>query len=217
MPDFSIEDFFLVLQNYNLDIWPVQIFAYVLIALVLYFLLKKSKYSGIIILAVLSLFWLMNGIIFGFIYWSSSHIFGYVFGFFCTIQGILFLYSIMKSDIRVGSPDRIYQFIGILFILYAILGYQVLGYYLGHVYPKFFPAGLVPCPTTILTFGIFLMLNSRISITYFIIPLIISLGGFLAAYNGIYEDMGLILTGIIGTILIIHRNTQIEGKKIQTT
>jgi hypothetical protein len=85
----------------------------------------------------------------------------------------------------------------------------VFGYYLGHIYPKFFAVGLVPCPTTIFTIGVFLMMNTKIPIKYVAIPFVISLGGFLAAYNGIYEDIGLIILGVWGIILIIKRNSQI--------
>jgi hypothetical protein len=45
----------------------------------------------------------------------------------------------------------------------------------------------------------------------------ISLGGFLAAYKGIYEDIVLIIVGILGTILIIRRNAQFKRKDITTT
>ena len=105
---------------------------------------------------------------------------------------------------------------GIVFVIYATIGYQIFGYYLGHIYPKFFPVGLVPCPTTILTFGIFLIIKN-IPIKYYVIPLIISLGGFLAAYNGIYEDVGLIISGILGTILLIRSNVQSKTKVMETT
>jgi len=217
MFSFSTEEFLLVLENYNLTIWPIQIFAYVLVALALFLLFKQTKYSTKIVLAVLSLFWLFNGIVFCFIYWSPSHLFGYIFGILCVIQGFLLLYSIKKSDMVIGSPDKTYTLIGLLFVFYAFIGYQIIGYFLGHIYPKFFPAGLVPCPTTIFTFGIFLIIHNKTPLQYYIIPLIISLGGFLAAYNGIYEDIGLIIAGVLGTILIIGRNARFKRKDIKTT
>jgi hypothetical protein len=213
MLSFSLEEFLLVLDSYNLAIWPLQIFAYVLIVLVLFFSLKPTKHSTKIIVTILSFFWLFTGIVFCFIYWAPSHIFGYIFGICCTVQGLLFLYSIVRSDIAIGPQDKTHTLIGLLFILYAIMGYQIFGYYLGHIYPKFFAVGLVPCPTTIFTFGIFLIINKRIPIQYFVIPLIISLGGFLAAYNGIYEDIGLIIVVILGTILLMQRNIRVKGNE----
>jgi hypothetical protein len=209
MLTFSLEEFLVVLESYNLDIWPLQIVAYLLILLVLFISLKPTKYSVKIVSAILSFFWLCTGIVFCFIYWAPTHIFGYIFGICCTAQGLLFLYSIIKSDIAIDPQDKSYKLIGILFVLYAMIGYQILGYYLDHIYPKFFAVGLVPCPTTIFTFGLFVIINTKIPIKYVAIPFMISLGGFLAVYNGIYEDIGLIVLGIWGTILIIKRNSHI--------
>jgi len=215
MLSFSLEEFLLVLESYNLFVWPLQIIVYVLIVLVLFFSLTPTQYSAKIVSAILSFFWLFTGIVFCFIYWAPTHIFGYSFGIFCVLQGLLFLYSIIRSDIKIGSPNKTYTLIGILFVLYAIICYQVFGYYLGHIYPKFFAVGLVPCPTTIFTFGIFTIMNNKIPIKYLVIPLMISLGGFLAAYNGIYEDVGLIIIGILGTILIIKGNSRIKRNDIK--
>jgi hypothetical protein len=170
MLSFSLEEFLLVLESYNLGIWPLQILAYVLILLVLFISLKPTKYYSKIVLAALSFFWLFTGIVFCFIYWAPTHIFGYIFGICCTVQGLLFLYSIIKSDITIDPQDKSYKIIGILFVFYAIIGYQVFGYYLGHIYPKFFAVGLVPCPTTIFTFGLFVIINTKIPIKYVAIP-----------------------------------------------
>ena len=217
MLSFSLEEFLLVLESYNLDIWPLQIIAYVLILLVFFISLKPTKYSAKILSVILSLFWFFTGIVFCFIYWAPSHIFGYFFGICCTVQGLLFLYSIFRSNATIGSPDKTHTLIGILFIAYAMIGYQVLGYYLDHIYPKFFAVGLVPCPTTIFTLGILLIINKSIPIKYFVIPLLISLGGFLAAYNGIYEDIGLIIAGILSTILIMQKNARVKRKDLKST
>jgi len=216
MLSFSIEEFLLVLETYNLAIWPSQIFVYLLIIVSLFFSFKSTNYAPKIVLSVLSFLWLFNGIVFCFIFWSPSHIFGYIFGVCCILQGILFLYSIKRSDITIGNANKIFTIIGVLFVIYATIGYQIFGYYLGHIYPQFFPAGLVPCPTTILTFGILLIINN-IPLKYYVILLIISLGGFLAAYNGIYEDVGLIIAGVSGTILLIRRDLQSKKGKIKTT
>ena len=206
MFSFTIEDFMLVLERYNLAVWPMQIFAYTLVILALFFTFKSTKYSQKIVLGILSFLWLFNGIVFSLLYWAPSHLFGYIFGVCCILQGLLFLYGLKKSDITISfSGVTYYSIIGIIFVVYAIVGYQVFGYFLGHIYPKFFPVGLVPCPTTIFTLGVFLIISKRIPKKYYVIPLIIALGGFLAVYKGIYEDIGLIIAGLLGAFLIIRR------------
>jgi hypothetical protein len=212
MLSFNIVDFLGVLENYNLAIWPLQIIAFVLGLIAVYLAIKRTKYSDKIILAILSFFWLWNGIIFCPIYWAPTYPSAYLFGALCTLQGLLFVYGIFKSDIVFEYRSNNNTLIGILFIVYAIAGYQLFGYFIGHVYPKLFPVGLVPCPTTIFTFGLFLLTTKRIPKLYFVIPLIIGLGGFLAVSKGVYEDIGLIIAAILGILLIILRDRKIELK-----
>ena len=71
MLSFSIEEFLLVLESYNLAIWPFQIFAYILVFMALFFSFKPTNYSPKIVLAILSFFWLFPGIVFCFLYWGT--------------------------------------------------------------------------------------------------------------------------------------------------
>lgn len=201
----SAKDFYSVLSSYNMAIWPLQGIVYLLIILALHYLFKRTNYSSKIILIVLSFFWLFTGIVFGLLYWGPSHIFGYMYGIGFTIQGILFLYDIIKSEIIIGTPEKSRTFIGMLFILYAIFGYQIFGYYIGHIYPVYFPVGLVPCPTIIFTFGIFLIFNTKIPIKYYLIPSLFAISGVINVYYGIYEDILLVIAGLSGTILIARK------------
>lgn len=212
MMSFHIEDFLGVLESYNLAIWPLQIIAFIFGLIALYLAIKKTKYSNRIVLVILSFFWLWNGIVFCPFFWASTYPSAYLFSLFCIIQGLLLVSSIFKSDIVFDYRSNTITLIGLIFIIYAMLGYQLLGYFIGHVYPKFFPVGLVPCPTTIFTFGMFLLTIERIPKYYLLIPLIMGLGGFLAVSKGIYEDIGLIITAILGTILILQRDRKVELK-----
>jgi hypothetical protein len=77
---------------------------------------------------------------------------------------------------------------------------------LGHGYPKSPGFGVAPCPATIFTFGILLMIDKKFPKYILIIPLIWLVIGFFAAINlGIKEDIGLLLSGIITAILILFR------------
>jgi hypothetical protein len=209
MFSFSIEGFLPILEKYNLAIWPLQIVAYILVASALFFAFRATRYSSKFVLAILAFFWLFTGIVFSFLYWAPSHIFGYIFGICCVLQGLLFLYDLIRSDLIIKPRDKICTLIGIIFILYAAVGYQIFGYFLGHIYPRFFSVGLVPCPTTIFTFGIFMIISRRIPKIFLVIPFVISIGGILAVYHGIYEDIGLVIAGVLGTILILRRETRI--------
>ncbi|MBN2480416.1 MAG: hypothetical protein JXB19_01650 [Bacteroidales bacterium] len=210
MLSFNLEEFLGVLEDYNLFIWPLQIIAYLAGILALTFSFIKIRYSHRIILSVLSFYWLWNGIVFCPFFWAPTYKLAYVFGAFCTMQGILFLIGVFKSNISVKFHANLYSITGLIFIVYAMAGYQVFGHFLGHVYPSFFPFGLVPCPTAIFTFGIFLLTDQKLPKYYLIIPFVVAMGGFLAASKGILEDLGLIVAGILGTILIFRRDKNID-------
>lgn len=211
MFSFTIEDFLLVLERYNLSIWPLQIFAYIFGVLALFFTIKSTKYSDKIVLAILSIYWFWNGIVFCPIYWGPTYKYAYVFGALCIIQGFLFISGIIKSNISISLRTNLHSIIGLLFVIYAMVGYQVFGYFLGHTYPKFFPFGLVPCPTTIFTFGLFLMTKKRLPRYFLIIPLIVTIVGFLAVYKGVLEDIGLIIAGFLGTVLLLQRDRKTQS------
>ena len=203
---FILENFLTVLEHYNLSIWPLQIFAYLFGIVILYFSIKRTKYSNNIVLAILSLFWFWNGIVFCPIFLAPTYKFAYLFGVLCIIQGCLFLIGIFKSNISINYSANFHSIIGILFIVYAMVGYQLFGYFLGHVYPRFWSVGLVPCPTTIFTLGLFLMTDKKFPKYYLIVPFIITMGGFLAVYKGILEDIGLIIAVLLGIYLILKRD-----------
>ena len=210
MFSFTIDDLLLVFERFNLAIWPLQIAAYVLGLLAVFFTIKQTKYSMKIVLAILSFFWLWCGIVFCMIYWAPSYPYAYGFGVLATIQGLLFLFSTIKSNLSDCPRINLHFNVGILFIIYAMAGYPILGYFLGHIYPKFVPFGLVPCPTTVFTFGLFLMMDKKFPRYTIIIPLIVAIVSLLAIYKGVYEDIGLFLTGLIGTYLILRRDRTTE-------
>lgn len=206
MFSFTIESFFAILKQYNPAIWPIQIFAYLLGILALFFCYKKIKCSDKIVLGILSFFWLWNGIIFCMMYWGPSYKYAYMFGALCIIQGLLFIRLAIKSKLPTGIRTNLHFITGIVFIAYALVGYNVFGFLLDRVYPVFFSFGLVLCPTVIFTFGLFLVMSKKFPKYVLIIPFILSIVGFLAVYKGILEDIVLVIAGILGTILLLQRH-----------
>jgi hypothetical protein len=93
--------------------------------------------------------------------------------------------------------------------------YPVIGTLLGHAYPQSPVFGVAPCPTTIFTFGLLLWTTAKVPKYVLVIPLLWSLLGVTAAFTlGIREDTGLLVAGVVGTILLIwcDRGTSPEGR-----
>jgi hypothetical protein len=91
-----------------------------------------------------------------------------------------------------------------------MLIYPVLGHFLGHTYPRSPTFGL-PCPTTIFTFGLLLWTGRGFPKYLLAIPAIWSMIGFFAALQlGVLEDVMLLMTGLVATLMILYRDKHAE-------
>jgi len=209
---FTIEQFLEVFEEYNRYIWPAQLIAYLLGGSALFLIIRNKSRSDTIINVILGTFWIWMGAVYHILFFSGINPAAYIFGFLFILQGILFL-VLNRTEHKLQFIFRkdLYGLIGGLFILYAMIGYLLLGYALGHVYPQSPVFGVAPCPTVIFTFGILLWTKGKVAYWILIIPGIWALIGFSAAYQlTIYEDLGLVIAGIAGVILLVYRN----GKEV---
>jgi hypothetical protein len=207
---FTIDQFLQVFKNYNLAIWPMQIVFYMLSFVMIYLAFKKSKSSDIIIQLVLASLWFWMGIVYHFGLFASINKAAWGFGILNIAQGFIILYSgIVKSKLTFTYHPNLYGITGILIIVYALIVYPVIGYFSGHAYP-YSPTFGLPCPTTIFTMGLLLLVDRRLSLWVLAIPLLWSIVGTSAALNfGIKEDAGLLVSGVATFVLIIHKNRKL--------
>jgi hypothetical protein len=200
-----------VFEDYNLAIWPMQIVAYILGIGVVFFVLKKTPHTNRIILAVLSFLWLWTGVGFFLFAFGPAYTPAYAFGVLFLIQGIGFLLSAFQPRLSFGYRGDVYAIVGLVFVAYAMIGYPAVGYLLGHRYPQSPPFGLTPCPTAAFTFGLYLLTDKRLPKLFLAIPLLWAVGGVIPASIGILEDIGLILSGVVGTAMIFYRDRKQPG------
>lgn len=215
---FSAEQFFEVFKAYNTSVFPMQIVLLVLSLFSIYLLIYPTNRTSKIINAILSFYWLWMGIVYHLIYFSQINPAAYLFGGVFILQGLLFLYlGVFKNTLTYKYQSNWYGIAALALFVYALLIYPLLGYYFGHAYPSSPTFGL-PCPTTIFTFGILLFTN-RCPITIIIIPFIWSILGLSAVSNfGVIEDGGLIIAGLITSILLLLRRKtfhKISGDKLR--
>lgn len=204
---FTIEQFLQVFGNYNLAVWPLQIFIYLLGIIVVILAIRPTRISNKIISGVLSFFWLWMGIVYHLIFFTRINNAAYIFGLFYIIQSFIFLFTgVFNSYLSFRLKPDFRGVTGIIFVLYALLIYPILGIITGHQYPNMPIFGL-PCPTIIFTFGLLLWTSQRFPKYLLIIPFIWSIIGFSAALTlAIYQDYGLLVASVFGTILIFLRD-----------
>jgi hypothetical protein len=210
---FSLADFLNVFKNYNQSVFPLQIVFYLIAFLCVYLLLIGNKNVNKLISITLSFFWLWMGIVYHIIFFSAINKAAYIFGGLFILQGIMFAgCGLIRKKLSFEYSRNLSTYTGILLLLYALIVYPVLGHNLGHAYP-YSPTFGLPCPTTIFTFGILLLINKKFPLHLLIIPLLWSVVGFTAALKlTIYEDTGLLVAGLIATFLLLVGNKKLYNK-----
>ncbi len=193
----------------------MQVVFYLLATATIFFAIKKSSNTDKFIIAFLSFFWLWMGIVYHLLYFTTINKGAYVFGAAFILQGFLVGYAgIYTRKLSFNFRSDIYGVTGALFILYALILYPVLSYSQKHIYPSAPTFGL-PCPTTIFTFGIYLWTEKKFPKFLLVIPILWAIVGVAAAFSlGVIEDFGLIISGVLTSILLIIRDRQIARMPI---
>lgn len=196
-----------VLAAYNQAIWPLQIVAYLLGGFLLYFAIRPTPYSTRIIAGTLGLFWLWTGLAF-FLPYAVGHTSTYYFSVLFTFQGGLFLFHALRPAVELSCACRrdIYNVLGLVLILYALVGYPLLPLLAGRGYPEIATFALTPCPLTVFTFGVFLLTDRHVPYHLLLIPFLWALAGLLWVNSGMVEDIGLVLSGLLAVGLLLYRD-----------
>jgi hypothetical protein len=196
-----------MVSRYNLTFWPIQIGAYILGIVVVILAIVNGGYSNRIISAILALFWLWVGVVFNLLYFSPLFPMAISFVFLFVLEaGILTFTGVIKGTLSFKFKADLRGIIGALFVIYSMAGYPMIENLLGHEYPNLLLFGLVPCPMTVFTLGIFLWSDKRPNWYIFTVPILYSLTGVVPIMIGIVEDIGLVASGLITILLFSHWN-----------
>ena len=204
---FTTEQFLNVFKVYNLTVWPAQIFLVVLALVSIYLAVYRTKFSDKIITLTLTLYWLWIGIVYHLIFFTKINNAAYGFAVLFLLQsGLFFYYGIIKSTLQFKYLNNAKGLSAIVLFLYSLIFYPLLGYSFGNIYPQTPTFGL-PCPTTIFTFGLLLLLEGKVNKFLLIIPVLWAVIGFTAALKlGILQDIGLLVSAILTVTVIIFES-----------
>lgn len=205
---FTNEQFLEVFGSYNTAIWPAQVIAYALGIGATALAFRRRAYTDPLIAAALSAFWIWMGIAYHLTFFARINPAAYAFAVLFVLQGILLAYAgLLRKRLVFTFRRDPYGVSGALLILYALLIYPLLGSILGHTYPEAPVFGVAPCPAAIFTFGMLLWTKERVPPWLLVIPVLWSLIGFSAALTlGMFEDSGLLVAGVGGTLLLLYRD-----------
>jgi hypothetical protein len=214
-PPFNVSQFFAVFADYNAAIWPLQIVAYAMGILAVIALWSREPSAKPMILVVLALLWAVNGIGYHALFFAKINPIAEVFAALFVLQALLFVAcALRQNDFYFELRHDFRSAIGLSFIVYALLIYELIGYWAGHglmAGPLF---GVSPCPTTIFTIGLLLLARGRSVIWLAIIPLLWSLIGLSAASQfDVQEDLALPIAGAM--LVIVMATERIFGRAFQ--
>jgi hypothetical protein len=207
MLPFGQEAFFALFEQYNRAIWPAQIVAYALALVALVLALRPAAHAGRIIAAILALGWAWNGVAYHIFFFATINFWADIFGALFVLEALLLLWTGVWRDrlaFRIRNDAR--SWIGLTLVLFAMLIYPAIGWALGHVWPRAPTFGVTPCPMTIFTMGLLLLVDGRTPLHLAVIPVVWSMiGGTAAWFLGVTEDLALPMAGLVYLALVIRQ------------
>jgi Family of unknown function (DUF6064) len=210
MLPFTSEQFLGVFVNYNNALWPIQIAAYVLGAVSIASLFRRTRTADRVIAGILAAMWLWTGIAYHALSFSVINKAAYIFAALFIVQGCYLVYAgVYRDQIRFGLRPILATGVGISLMAYAAIAYPLIGVGAGHRYPEMPMFGVTPCPVTIFTFGMLLLTLRPVPSWLFVIPFVWSLiGGSAAILLNVPQDWLLLVSGFIASPLMFFRDRQ---------
>ena len=188
-------------------LWPDQVLAYALAVVVVLLAVQPFPYSSRIISFCLALGWVWMGIsyhVLNFAYASSA---AYWLGVLLVAQGLVFfgygvLFPRLVFEFRLNKT----ALVGVLFVVYVLVFYPLLGYLFANAYPQGRIFGLPALPTIVFTFGILLWTIRPVPWGVVVIPTLWSLIGF-----GVYAlsapvALASLTAAFVGSVVIVLNN-----------
>lgn len=204
LPTFTLAEFLEMISRYNLTFWPLQIVAFILGIFVVLLAIWNGTHSGRIVSAILVFYWLWVGLVFNLLYFSPIFPMAITFVFLFVLQAVILIFAgVFKGTLSFKFKMDLYGIMGVILVIYSMVGYPAIEYLLGRGYPSLLPFGLVPCPMTVFTLGVFLWSERKPKWNVISIPILYSLSGIIPISIGIVEDVGLVASGLIAIFLLL--------------
>jgi len=206
---FSAEQFFSVIEKYNTCVFPLQFLILAVGFYLIFWILTGKKQNSKLPGTFIGLFWLWMGIGYHYQFFTTINKAAWMFGSLFILQGIFILIeTLIHNNLAQKSPHTKKVNVGYILIIYGLVIYPILSYFSEGLFPLTISVGL-PCPTTILTFGFFLIYSEKFPRYLLIIPTLWSLIGISAALNfGVYQDFVMVASAIVVNVWLIRQKSR---------
>ncbi|ESR23988.1 DUF6064 family protein [Lutibaculum baratangense] len=215
MLPFDRTQFLDVFAAYNAALWPAVIAAYALAVIALVAGLRKANHAVSLPFWILSAMWAWTGIAYHLVHFSEINPLARAFGIaFLAQAGLFAVWAVRLSGRYVLKPTGAGAAVGYFLILYAAFLYPLIGIVLGHELAQVPMFGVTPCPLTIFTFGVLLLIAPNPPFWLFSIPVLWAfIGGSAAFLLGIPQDWMLPFSAIAALVLLRPRTRTFRAGK----
>jgi len=204
---FTPEEFLDVFVRYNDAVWPAPLLLVALAVGAVAYGSRDWPGDGRRVNAILAVLWVWSAIGYHLAFFANLSRAAIVFAIAFAVQGGLF------ASLAIGPRVLAYRpranaagIVGSILIAYALIGYPVVSYLVGHRYPAA-PTFGVPCPTTIFTFGLLLWSSGPLArrLALAVVPTLWAIVATSAAVNlSMTEDFGLLMAALVAVPLILR-------------
>lgn len=200
---FSTEQFFAVFTRYNEAVWPAQLVLAALAIGVLVAIARGAPGAARLGYGLLALLWAWMAIVYHALFFSSINPAAWLFAALSGVAALLFAREATTRPPAPAGTGRPRRLVGWLLVLYALPGYPLVAWAAGQRYPGMPTFGL-PCPTTIWTLGVLVLLpGSRRRLA--VVPLLWAVVGTSAAVQlGVPEDFGLPAAALLALPFLVR-------------
>ena len=203
---FDATQFFDVFSQYNQRVWPAQLFLLLLALVAIMLAVSPRRWSGRTIMAILAFLWLWMGIVYHLAFFRTINPAAVLFGAVFVGQALLFaVLAVRRGGVHFRLAMTARGVTAVALFVYTFVAYPLIGYAIGHRYPGVPTFGL-PCPTTMFTLAMLLVAQPRAPIVLLLVPFGWSLLGVSAAVQlGVWQDVGLLLAGVLTALLTFSK------------
>jgi len=204
---FTVEQFIDVFTRYNAAIGLAPLLAYAAAIAMLVIAARRPAWGDRFITVTLALMWAWTGIVYHALFFKPINPAAHLFAAAFLAQAALMVIAAFRGKLSFRLTIRGFRGrMAHLMVVFSMVVYPILGMASGHGYPNGPVFGLTPCPLVIFTFGMLLFTERTLPKHLVIVPLLWALIGSTAALGlGIREDIGLLVSGIVATTVLVTR------------
>ncbi|HSM11445.1 MAG TPA: DUF6064 family protein [Lysobacter sp.] len=201
---FTTAEFFQVFAAYNQAVWPLQLLLTLVAVTLLGTALLAPPKAGRVVSLGLGLLWAWLGFAYHLAFFRDINPAAPLFAALSLFGAAAFVWQgVHRRALRFHAGMDGRRLLGVLVVAFALIGYPLIGAFVGHRYPSA-PTFGVPCPTTMFTFGILLMARPPVPRVVLVATLLWALIGSVAAFSlGVTQDLALLATLLLGGWMLL--------------